>query len=172
MGTKRSKAAALASRGAMERVSQNVAIIRANWLALRHHPGRLPPGRSALGYLRTETYRLAREIARRKECEVARQFAMSQGREQAADEDERGPALFSWLLSGIVRGEMKRAELRHLTHELQYARMHKLPPELVVGFLLQARLGRSIYERIRRGETEGWYSAEWRAAELGHVDKG
>lgn len=66
---------------------------------------------------------------------------------------------FYWALTAVCQAdyELPRSTKSRLAQELQYAHMHDVPPEFLVGFIYQIGPSRGLQEKIDNGLREPWF---------------
>ena len=129
-----------------------IATIRDLWLAAPR------PGASLYdqprNVLRRETYSLAKEMI----------DALKENEALKVLDDLRIDDVFRAIVSLVVTAdEISREEQTRYACELEYARRHRMPPELLIGFILQVNLGKDIKKRILDADAyEPWYRPGWK----------
>ncbi len=66
---------------------------------------------------------------------------------------------FYWALTAVCQAdyELPRSTKSRFAQELQYAYLHKVPPEFLVGFIYQIGPSRGLQEKIDNGQREPWF---------------
>lgn len=66
---------------------------------------------------------------------------------------------FYWCLTAVCQAdcELPRSTKSRFAQELQYAYMHDVSPEFLVGFIYQIGSSRGLQEKINNGHRERWF---------------
>lgn len=66
---------------------------------------------------------------------------------------------FYWALTAVCQAdcELPRSTKSRFAQELQYAYMHNVPPEFLVGFIYQIGSSRGLQVKIDNGQKEPWF---------------
>ena len=112
--------------------------------------------------LKREIYLLAQDLVNKFGNSVAQSLVEQLGHRISAVSDPH-VKLFLALLNTIPDVELARTEKHRYAYELTYARRHKVPAELLVGFLLQVGAGKRIKAFVDDEEgRELWYRQDHR----------
>lgn len=115
--------------------------------AARRKPLSSGPAETSTGFVKREVYMLVRTWRiRRDDLRTAlAELGHTPTRRSALINNP-----FHWVLRALKRRGLPigDSEVRRIATELEYARRHRVPDELVVGFIDQTGAGRDIYRRV------------------------
>ena len=107
--------------------------------------------------LKRAIYRIAHELVVEHKNTRALDLIASLGH-RLSDVPNKHVKLFLGLLNAIPDTKLARTEKHRYAYELAYARRHKVPVELLIGFLLQTGAGKRIKQLVDDpNRTEAWF---------------
>lgn len=122
---------------------------------------RRPPFDTARGYLKREVYRYVCERLEKKAA-VALEWCIEEargGRQPRRPSFKENP--FHWVLLGLQDNpelNLKKGEVSRFGRQLLYGRRHKVPPELLIGFIYQTGSPALINRKLADDERESWFN--------------
>ena len=122
-----------------------------------------PPFDTARGYLKREVYRYVCERLDNK-ADRALEWCVEKTR---GDRLLRRPSFkdnpFHWVLFGLQNHpelNLKKGEVSRFGRQLLYAKIHKVPPELLIGFIYQTGSPALINRKLANGDREWLVGSE------------
>lgn len=107
--------------------------------------------------LKRRLYELVDELVRDKSMPGALQLLRQRGYRLSAHPDEAA-TIFLALINAIPDTELARSEKHRYAFELAYAFRHRIPVELLIGFVLQTGAGKAIKSLVDDPlRTEPWF---------------
>lgn len=145
--------------GECQRLRERCRAIQLKWKALREGDAASSPAERAPGLLKRELYRLGWELHEKAWRSDAKELVRSAT--ASARIDWNSPkAIWIALLTLIDVGEkLPRPERHRYAAELQYARRHRIPVELVNGFIWQVGGAKRIAQ-FDDEHLESWFDPE------------
>ena len=117
-----------------------------------------PPYDKPNGYLKREVYRLVCDcIADRKVRALQRKVATNDSSPRPSAHNEENPFYWGLLaVCGINDPRVSRNNRSKFANELLYAHKHKVPADLLVGFIYQIGSSDGLRQRLVDEQTEEW----------------
>lgn len=107
--------------------------------------------------LKRGIYSLAKDLVEQMGNKAAAKLVEGLGHRISVSENQHS-ALFLGLLNAIPDDQLARSEKHRYANELAYARRHKVPVELLIGFLLQVGAGQRIKQLVDKpSHVEPWF---------------
>lgn len=147
---------------------RNLTHVISSWRLIKQANSEVgPPFDRPSSVLKRELYRIAHDLVVERENPGALAVVASLGHRMSDVPNER-VKLFLGLLNVIADDELARTEKHRYANELAYARRHKMPVELLIGFLMQTGAGKRIKQLVDDPHrTEAWFrpghQLEWSA---------
>lgn len=121
---------------------------------------KIPPNYSSLGTLKRYVYAVGVALKHANQVGVVSNFIPEERIIRQNTPDPRTEVFF-WLTTAIIaksKEGLPSSQIWKLSKQLEYAFRHKVPPELVVGFIYLIVNPEDISKKIETGEKESWYT--------------